>query len=216
VTFFIVQGGSNMTGTDLCVNKPHLVPVIFEIPRTFPQVSWRVWENSRQYPYRWSASGPRFESRNSSARTMRGSRETVLVISVVRLQLTCLDMAEESNITKQNMCCLSAMPARACVVPCCEDSLGAVPLFWEIHSNGLELAFTVRTRKAVDIICNGGEKKWCDKCVKKSAHGAKVRDVTTLLLTSYPASVSFEEETKNGRRRALYVVALVALLRMFV
>jgi len=27
-----VQGGSNMTGTDLCVNKLHLVPVIFEPP----------------------------------------------------------------------------------------------------------------------------------------------------------------------------------------
>jgi hypothetical protein len=28
----IIQGGSNMTGTDLCVNKPHCVPVIFEPP----------------------------------------------------------------------------------------------------------------------------------------------------------------------------------------
>jgi len=27
-----IQGGSNMTGTDLCVNKPHSVPVIFEPP----------------------------------------------------------------------------------------------------------------------------------------------------------------------------------------
>jgi len=27
-----VQGGSNMTGTDLCVNKPVTVPVIFEPP----------------------------------------------------------------------------------------------------------------------------------------------------------------------------------------
>jgi len=27
-----IQGGSNMTGTDLCVNKPHAVPVIFEPP----------------------------------------------------------------------------------------------------------------------------------------------------------------------------------------
>jgi len=26
------QGGSNMTGTDLCVNKPQSVPVIFEPP----------------------------------------------------------------------------------------------------------------------------------------------------------------------------------------
>jgi hypothetical protein len=26
----IVQGGSNMTGTDLCVNKSQFVPVIFE------------------------------------------------------------------------------------------------------------------------------------------------------------------------------------------
>ena len=25
-----IQGGSNMTGTDLCVNKPVTVPVIFE------------------------------------------------------------------------------------------------------------------------------------------------------------------------------------------
>jgi len=29
-----VQGGSNMTGTDLCVNKPQSVPVIFEPPCT--------------------------------------------------------------------------------------------------------------------------------------------------------------------------------------
>jgi len=29
---FNIQGGSNMTGTDLCVNKPHSVPVIFEPP----------------------------------------------------------------------------------------------------------------------------------------------------------------------------------------
>ena len=28
----IVQGGSNMTGTDLCLNKPVTVPVIFEPP----------------------------------------------------------------------------------------------------------------------------------------------------------------------------------------
>jgi hypothetical protein len=27
-----VQGGSNMTRTDLCVNKPQSVPVIFEPP----------------------------------------------------------------------------------------------------------------------------------------------------------------------------------------
>ena len=27
-----VQSGSNMTGTDLCVNKPVTVPVIFEPP----------------------------------------------------------------------------------------------------------------------------------------------------------------------------------------
>jgi hypothetical protein len=27
-----VQGGSNMTGTDLCVNKSQFVPVIFEPP----------------------------------------------------------------------------------------------------------------------------------------------------------------------------------------
>jgi len=26
----LIQGGSNMTGTDLCVNKPQSVPVIFE------------------------------------------------------------------------------------------------------------------------------------------------------------------------------------------
>jgi hypothetical protein len=28
----IIQGDSNMTGTDLCVNKPQSVPVIFEPP----------------------------------------------------------------------------------------------------------------------------------------------------------------------------------------
>jgi hypothetical protein len=28
----IIQGGSNMTGTDLCVNKSQFVPVIFEPP----------------------------------------------------------------------------------------------------------------------------------------------------------------------------------------
>jgi hypothetical protein len=28
----IIQGGSNMTGTDLCVNKPQSVPVMFEPP----------------------------------------------------------------------------------------------------------------------------------------------------------------------------------------
>jgi len=27
-----IQGGSNMTRTDLCVNKPQSVPVIFEPP----------------------------------------------------------------------------------------------------------------------------------------------------------------------------------------
>jgi hypothetical protein len=27
-----IQGGSNMTGTDLCVNKSQFVPVIFEPP----------------------------------------------------------------------------------------------------------------------------------------------------------------------------------------
>jgi hypothetical protein len=27
-----IQGGSNMTGTDLCVNKPQSVPVIYETP----------------------------------------------------------------------------------------------------------------------------------------------------------------------------------------
>jgi len=32
--YIIVQGGSNMTGTDLCVNKPHSVLVIFEPPCT--------------------------------------------------------------------------------------------------------------------------------------------------------------------------------------
>jgi len=30
----IMQGGSNMTGTDLCVNKLVTVPVIFEPPCT--------------------------------------------------------------------------------------------------------------------------------------------------------------------------------------
>jgi hypothetical protein len=29
-----VQGGSNMTGTDLCINKSQFVPVIFEPPCT--------------------------------------------------------------------------------------------------------------------------------------------------------------------------------------
>jgi hypothetical protein len=29
-----IQGGSNMTGTDLCVNKSQFVPVIFEPPCT--------------------------------------------------------------------------------------------------------------------------------------------------------------------------------------
>lgn len=81
-----------------------------------------------------------------------------MVISVVRLQLTCLDFPEKSNITKENAFCLPAMTARACVALCCEDSLGAVPLFWEIHRNGLELAFSVRTRKAVDIISTGRKK----------------------------------------------------------
>jgi hypothetical protein len=102
---------------------------------------------------------------------MRGSGETVMVISVVRLQLTCLDIPEKSNITKQNVYCLSAMTSRACVVPCCEDSLAAVPLFWEIHSNGLERAFSVRTRKAVDIISTG-EKKSDATNVLKRAHMA--------------------------------------------
>jgi len=32
VIAYYVQGGSNMTGTDLCVNKPQSVPVIFEPP----------------------------------------------------------------------------------------------------------------------------------------------------------------------------------------
>ena len=31
-----LQGGSNMTGTDLCVNKPVTVPVIFEPPCSMP------------------------------------------------------------------------------------------------------------------------------------------------------------------------------------
>jgi hypothetical protein len=30
--YIYIQGDSNMTGTDLCVNKPHSVPVIFEPP----------------------------------------------------------------------------------------------------------------------------------------------------------------------------------------
>ena len=30
-----VQGGSNMTGTDFCVNKSQFVPVIFEPPFTY-------------------------------------------------------------------------------------------------------------------------------------------------------------------------------------
>ena len=28
--FSVLQGGSNMTGTDLCVNKSQFVPVMFE------------------------------------------------------------------------------------------------------------------------------------------------------------------------------------------
>jgi hypothetical protein len=31
----LIQGDSNMTGTDLCVNKPQSVPVIFEPPCTY-------------------------------------------------------------------------------------------------------------------------------------------------------------------------------------
>ena len=31
----VIQGGSNMIGTDLCVNKPQSVPVIFEPPCTY-------------------------------------------------------------------------------------------------------------------------------------------------------------------------------------
>jgi hypothetical protein len=34
-----VQGGSNMTGTDLCVNKSQFVPVIFEPPWNCPGVN---------------------------------------------------------------------------------------------------------------------------------------------------------------------------------
>jgi hypothetical protein len=30
-----IQGDSNMTGADLCVNKPESVPVIFEPPCTY-------------------------------------------------------------------------------------------------------------------------------------------------------------------------------------
>ena len=37
-----VQSGSNMTGIDLCVNKPHLVPVIFEPPSTFMIISFWI------------------------------------------------------------------------------------------------------------------------------------------------------------------------------
>jgi len=36
------QGGSNMTGTDLCVNKPQSVPVISEPPCTYTVTMWRV------------------------------------------------------------------------------------------------------------------------------------------------------------------------------
>jgi len=32
MTVILIQGGSNMTGTNLCVNKPVTVPVIFEPP----------------------------------------------------------------------------------------------------------------------------------------------------------------------------------------
>jgi hypothetical protein len=34
-SYSFVQGDSNMTGTDLYVNKPQSVPVIFEPPCTF-------------------------------------------------------------------------------------------------------------------------------------------------------------------------------------
>ena len=34
----IIQGGSNMTGTDLCANKPVTVPVIFEPPCIYPLI----------------------------------------------------------------------------------------------------------------------------------------------------------------------------------
>lgn len=50
----------------------------------------------------------------------------------------------------------------------CEDSLGAVPLFWEIHSDGLEMAFTVRTREAVDIISTGGKKNDATNVLKRA------------------------------------------------
>jgi hypothetical protein len=47
-----VQGDSNMTGADLCVNKPHSVPVIFEPPcisrRCFG--SRLVWKGTRRQP----------------------------------------------------------------------------------------------------------------------------------------------------------------------
>jgi hypothetical protein len=39
----IVQGGSNMTGTDLCVNKSQFVPVIFE-----PSCTMTVSERDRE------------------------------------------------------------------------------------------------------------------------------------------------------------------------
>ena len=35
-----IQGGSNMTGTDLCVNKPVTVPVIFEPPYIYRLYEW--------------------------------------------------------------------------------------------------------------------------------------------------------------------------------
>ena len=38
-----LQGGSNMTGTDLCVNKPQSVPVIFEPPCTSYNLSHLCW-----------------------------------------------------------------------------------------------------------------------------------------------------------------------------
>ena len=37
----LIQGGSKMTGTDLCVNKPVTVPVIFEPPCTFMDITHR-------------------------------------------------------------------------------------------------------------------------------------------------------------------------------
>jgi hypothetical protein len=87
-----------------------------------------------------------------------------VMITSVRLQLTCRDIPKMSNITQEHVCCLSAVTVRACVVPCCEDSLGAVPLFREIHSNGLELASQCRQERQLTSFQLEGKKRMRQMC----------------------------------------------------